>query len=279
MIGDEFGLSDKTEEEVKENNQPAPESEKTEKETEGFLAGYTEDEQRKIIGLAIILVALLLHMLTQFAEDHKQHQLAENMKIFSAARAGKVEKVKEFIEKGVDVDIKSASNDTPLNVACLSKSAETVRYLIKKGADVNTYNQNFVSPIHRVVVHKRLEMLKALIKAKVDVNSSDSKKLTPLHYAAFKNFKEAVPLLIGAGANPNAQDKQGNTALHVAIGEKNIDLAVSLTVNGAKSDIKNIKDAKPSDYASTHEKMELARKLSNATVKSEQKQTGKWLRD
>ena len=54
-----------------------------------------------------------------------------------AARAGNVPIIKELIHHGADIEIKTAKNESPLQIALESKHFEIARELINHGAKVN----------------------------------------------------------------------------------------------------------------------------------------------
>ena len=61
--------------------------------------------------------------------------------IFEAIREGNLEKVKELIESGADVNAKDNSGETALMWAAWYDRAEIAKILIDNGADVNAKNR------------------------------------------------------------------------------------------------------------------------------------------
>ena len=67
-------------------------------------------------------------------------------------------------------------------------------------------------------------------KYKKEENSSD---MTPLHMAIFANHYNVAKILMERGADINAEDIYGLTALHYAALNEDIDMCLSLLVQGA----------------------------------------------
>ena len=65
--------------------------------------------------------------------------------IYSAAQDGNLEKVKNFVEKGKNInDPKNFSGTTPLSAAANHGHLEVVKYLVSNGADVNMQKDGFI---------------------------------------------------------------------------------------------------------------------------------------
>ena len=102
--------------------------------------------------------------------------------IYEAAKMGKIDKVKIFVDAGADVNRAiPPQNFTPLMEAVRAGNIDLVRLLINAGADVNKYTKYQVE--------------------------------TALIIAAAKNHIECINLLTQAGAHVNSIDNDGNTAL------------------------------------------------------------------
>ena len=103
--------------------------------------------------------------------------------LHDAAKAGNVEKAKEFLDWGVEADAQDDRGISPLGIA---------------------------------VGFNRLEMVEFLLSKGVTVDARDGQGNTPLHYAAGYGRKGALELLLAAGADRAAANKEGKTPLDVA---------------------------------------------------------------
>ena len=66
---------------------------------------------------------------------------------WAAARAGDVDALKKFVEKGGDIQKKDQFFTTPLHWAVALGRVEAVKYLLSQGAEVNTANQEGKTPL------------------------------------------------------------------------------------------------------------------------------------
>ena len=150
----------------------------------------------------------------------------KNKELFLAVRAGELEKVKELIENGADVN---AAGDeifcrTPL---CFASDIEIAKLLIENGADVNA-NLGGIAPLHWAGA----QTAKLLIEHGADVNVRDGYGKTPLYYAD----AETAKVLIENGADVNAKSFYGHTSLHYI---EDVETAKVLIENGADINAKD----------------------------------------
>jgi uncharacterized protein len=119
---------------------------------------------------------------------------------FSASE-GKLQIVKYFIEKGLDVNIycdEIPSDYTPINAASSNGNTEVVRYLISCGAtfDVST---TIHSPLFSAIQKGHLEVVKLLIEngidAKIKYNSKTMKNMDALAFAYERGQTDIITIL------------------------------------------------------------------------------------
>ena len=94
-----------------------------------------------------IAVALLVLALTSFAPCSPASG-GEDSELHGAARAGDVEKVKELLRAGADVDGEGWFGETPLHLAAFEGHRELTALLIEKGADVSAKDEYASTPLH-----------------------------------------------------------------------------------------------------------------------------------
>lgn len=157
--------------------------------------------------------------------------------LLSAAEKGDVQKIRELLAAGANVNAKIWLKYTPLHAACGRGNLESVQVLIAAGADINAQNmyQGRLTPLGVVAATTRVEIARELISAEADVEKGG---LTPLLVAAQHGRGEMIRILVEAGARVNPVGKQ--PPLHRA---RLADSARALIELGAEVDFKN-KDGK-----------------------------------
>src|SRR5689334_7120513 len=85
---------------------------------------------------------------------------------YLCSKQGKEQEIREYIQKGADVNFHSVAENgyTPLHTACKSGIEGTVRVLLELGADINnTKNSLGQSPLHLAARKGILSLLKILV--------------------------------------------------------------------------------------------------------------------
>lgn len=121
----------------------------------------------------------------------RQAQLDLNKELLNAAKSRDLDKVKECIKRGADVNTKSSNGRTSLHWAAFEGCLSGVEYLIEKGAVID---------------------------------AKDNTGRTPLHYATRNGYLSIVQCIIEKGANFDVRDKDGKTPLDLASWKKHDDV-------------------------------------------------------
>merc|ERR1712098_232646 len=125
-----------------------------------------------------------------------------------------VERVKNLIEKGANLNETDEDGCTALHDAARKGHTEILSLLIAAGCDVNLQDVNGETALHFAAFADRAEIVSLLIEAECDLNLQSSGD-TALHYAALGRTKIAS-ILIAAGIDLYLQNIRGETALDVA---------------------------------------------------------------
>lgn len=212
-------------------------------------------------------------------------------------RKGNYEKFSEIIKGNIDLNIKNARGETPLQYAISSTLYDFAEALIKSGADIRISDddgfeaihlaaksgvKNLVSillskgvpinaltkdhlwsPLHYAVRYGHVDVVKVLLEDKnININLQNSDKATVLHYAAFLGSDELVTLLLDrADLKLNITDEYSRTPLNRAQ-EKGYDKIEKLLL---------AKGAVASSNALTRKKIDLAKGFMSKGVKAHNK--------
>lgn len=100
-----------------------------------------------------------------------------NDDLIKAAEDADIEKVKQLIEQGADVDAKNEYGWTALMAAAWWGNTEIVKLLIQAGADVNAENIDGGTALIRAAGRGYTDVAELLIQTDADVNAKQLVKL------------------------------------------------------------------------------------------------------
>lgn len=93
-----------------------------------------------------------------------------------AVLTGDLNRTKELIDKGVDINYQNRSLKNSVLHACLSNETENIQileFLLEKGANVNVQNFNGSTPLIFAVVNNHVASIKLLLEKGADVTIKD----------------------------------------------------------------------------------------------------------
>lgn len=138
--------------------------------------------------------------------------------IFYAVEKNDLEKVKEYLKNGVDINsVNALGNDTPLIMAIYFKHHEIVEYLIKHGADIEHRSGWGKTALMYAASENSIESIHCLLKHGADIEAKDNYGWTPLMWASTTdNNLNAFKVLLEAGANSSASANNGESVYMLA---------------------------------------------------------------
>lgn len=147
-----------------------------------------------------------------------------NEDLLQAIKAKDIQKVKELLSRGADVNamgknIFGVDNITPLSLAASDGDTEIVRLLLEKGANVNfRHPLGGGTPLTDAAMPGHTEIVRLLLEKGADINAKDEYMgYTALMNAAFAGRTETMRLLVEKGAGVNDKAGDGSTPLHIAL--------------------------------------------------------------
>ncbi len=138
-----------------------------------------------------------------------------NNDLWEAAKDGNVEKIRDALDNGADINCKlekeNTFRSTPLIVASSHGHVFAAEYLILRGSDTKMTNDNGGGPIHMASANDRVNVMSLLLEYGVDINQANMENGgTPLHYASAHGHPASVRFLMENGADTSVRDTFGN---------------------------------------------------------------------
>jgi ankyrin repeat protein len=130
-----------------------------------------------------------------------------------AAQNGELERVRELIADGADVDEQDDKGWTALMRAAAKANATFIEALVKAGVEVDLQNDKGWTALMWAAVKGHAVVVEVLAKAGVEVDLQDGKGWTALMWAASNGRAAVVEALVRAGARRDLQNNGGETAL------------------------------------------------------------------
>ena len=130
--------------------------------------------------------------------------------LHAACFYGSPETVKYLLDKGSDINYKTASGYNPLILAIISMKIDIVKFLIRKGVNYRHRDKHNNNILHIICIHNNNTKIKSTIKLinyfiKKGVNMEDRNRsnATPLEIAYYYSHIDILKHLIKQGANLN----------------------------------------------------------------------------
>ena len=136
---------------------------------------------------------------------------------FSLARKGKYADVTDWLDKGMEGDVREPeTGQSLLMAAAVSNSDILIRMLLRKGGRVNGRCNKGWTPLHHCIASGSpyLYIADQLIGRGAKTEMRDNIGVTPLQFAVEQGSADAICRLIEAGASIKTTDDEGRTVLH-----------------------------------------------------------------
>jgi ankyrin repeat protein len=133
--------------------------------------------------------------------------------------------------------------DKQLVRATISGRLDRVAELLESGVDLDRLHRDGFTPLSRASVHGHAQVVRLLVARGADVNRTEKDGAGALFWACVKGHAEVVEVLLAAGANVNQprggsgdRDRGACSPLNAAIGNGHVAIAKTLVLAGASLD-------------------------------------------
>ncbi|KAH0524103.1 hypothetical protein TsFJ059_009013 [Trichoderma semiorbis] len=129
-----------------------------------------------------------------------------------------LQKMRRWIEQGVDINARDIRGWTPLHYACCcagKASTQVVQLLLEKGASVDVQGREGTAPIHCAARAGHLEMVEMLLEFGANIDIADGYGNTALHEAVPNKSDDIFETLCKRGCQKR-RNKHGRAAFHIA---------------------------------------------------------------
>jgi ankyrin repeat protein len=123
--------------------------------------------------------------------------LSDNEALVLAANKGDIEKVRNLLANGADVNASGVGGKSALMYAARNPSAAVAVLLIENGANVNARDNIGETPLIAASYYGATEVAKLLVEHGADINTRSNAEMTALINAAWRGRLDIVRLLVG----------------------------------------------------------------------------------
>ncbi|AEJ19232.1 Ankyrin [Gracilinema caldarium DSM 7334] len=169
--------------------------------------------------------------------------------LFFAVRNNAPKTVNVLLSAGANIQARDKLGNTVLHAAVRWNATDCVPVLLQSGLDVNIQNLSGDTALHQA---ERLGIgiiANRLIQAKADLEIRNNQGQTPLFEAIISGVPSNVEVLLDTGANPMARNINGDTPLHISVSSNQKDICNLLLSRGAAIHAQNAQGKTPFQLA------------------------------
>lgn len=161
---------------------------------------------------------------TPVSESSSESETAQYPSLQFLAAQGEVSKIKEEIERGLDVNTTDKQGLTPLIWAAARRQKATVSLLLAHNANPNKEGLGGETPLLFAASQGQCDIIDQLMHYGANINHIDMNGGTALMYSVYNGFPEVVKKLLENGADVTVKNEDDQTCLSLAatLGNKTV---------------------------------------------------------
>ncbi len=165
-------------------------------------------------GLGVVMLLLRTPLPTA---SGARTRWSANQKLIDAVQSNNLCVADTALKHGADIEHKSPSGWTALQIAVQNRHSDMVKCLLAAGANPNVLYGDGYSLLMQAASRNNVRIIHALLSHRALINHQDSRGMTALMYAASADSLSSVSALLQyARIKANLRNKQGETALDIA---------------------------------------------------------------
>lgn len=172
---------------------------------------------------------------------HFNFDTTDAEKLFNVATWGDVDKLREYVSDGLDLNVTDFNGRTPCMVAISRGHDAFVRACLELGADINIKDIGGMTHIMYAVQKNNSPLIRLFVDLGLDINSVCNMGWTATIHAAFGGNDETLRTCVELGGDVNKKNKHGLTPIMIAASRGHdiiIRTCVELGANIHDTDIK-----------------------------------------
>lgn len=169
--------------------------------------------------------------------------------LFFAIRKNAPSTVSALLSAGASVQARDKLGNTALHAAVRWNATDCVPVLLQSGLDVTIQNLSGDTALHQAVRLGMGSITNLLIKAMTNLEIRNNQGNTPLFEAIASGVPSSVEVLLDAGSDPMARNINGDTPLHIAVATNQKEICNLLLSRGAAIHAQNAKGKTPFQLA------------------------------
>jgi ankyrin repeat protein len=178
----------------------------------------------------------IVQFLLSIGANCKEVNNSNETTLMKAAILGDTILLQLLLDKGVDINARSASGNSALHFAILFENMDAAQWILGHMPSGKTSDSIVQNDFGFAVDCRNMDLVTALIARSRDVDWEDGEGITALMWAVYDEHCELdiVKALLDAGANPRHKAKDGSTPLSWALKKGNTPV-VTLLQNAIKA--------------------------------------------
>ena len=144
--------------------------------------------------------------------------------ILHAAITGNVQKFKEAINNGDNVNMKDENGQTILSIVSKLRP-DLVKMLIKNNVNVNLADDNLITPLHWAVEYDNYEIVEILLQNGANPKALDMLSEKSLHWAAWTGHIKSAKVILKYDIDVMQKNCGGLTPIDLALQQEHYELA------------------------------------------------------